>query len=119
MELFLQFGHGMMEHSKHLIGKWGGGTVILSPRDLELPQMIKLSGELQKISGNVMLDPQFYLPHADHERLTAHSFWPQDYSTAGFDKSLIRKMLSSLKTEYTDVLNPSVMSIHNCRIQSF
>lgn len=109
MELFLQFGHGMMEHSKHLIGKWGGGTVILSPRDLELPQMIKLSGELQKISGNVMLDPQFYLPHADHERLTAHSFWPQDYSTAGFDKSLIRKMLSSLKTEYTDVLNPSVI----------
>jgi hypothetical protein len=31
-----------------------------------------------------MLDPQFYLPYADHERLCAHSFWPTEYQTGNF-----------------------------------
>jgi hypothetical protein len=34
MELYLQFGYGMMEHTRRLVDEWDGGTVILSPRDL-------------------------------------------------------------------------------------
>jgi hypothetical protein len=39
MELFLQFGFGMMEHCRVLVDEWGGGTVILSPRDLNETQL--------------------------------------------------------------------------------
>lgn len=85
MELFLQFGYGMMDHSRTLTKAWGGGTTILSPRDLNAPQLRRLAGDLAEIShGRVLLDPQFYLPHADHERLCAHSFWPKEYDTNAF-----------------------------------
>ena len=85
MDLKLQFGYGMMDHSKTLIGAWHGGSVILSPRDLSPVQVEKLSREVTSIlNGEVFLDPQFYLPYADHDRLTSHDFWPAEYSTAGF-----------------------------------
>lgn len=51
MDLYLQFGHGMMEHSRHLVRSWGGGTVILSPRDLERKQLVKLSEEIRVMKG--------------------------------------------------------------------
>ncbi len=49
MNLYLQLGHGMMEHCRHLISRWGGGTVILSPRDLSPDQLpsITTSGSRQ------------------------------------------------------------------------
>ena len=43
MDLHLQFGYGMMDHCRHLVKSWSGGTVILSPRDLERKQLVKLS----------------------------------------------------------------------------
>lgn len=85
MELMLQFGYGMMDHCRTLCRQWGGGSVLLSPRDLEPEQMERFSGNLiAKHNGQVLLDPQFYLPHADHERLTSHSYWPDSYSTGAF-----------------------------------
>jgi hypothetical protein len=84
MEFFLQFGYGMMEHCRSLIREWGGGTVILSPRDLTDEQLRRLSRELRSLGGKVLLDPQFYLPHADHQRLCSHSYWPNDYESMGF-----------------------------------
>jgi len=84
MELYLQVGWGMMAHCRALIEEWGGGTVILSPRDLSRRQLIGLSGDLHDVGGAVLLDPQFYLPRADHHRLTSHSYWPEDYDTAAF-----------------------------------
>lgn len=30
------------------------------------------------------LDPQLYLPHADHARLVSHAYWPADYESGGF-----------------------------------
>lgn len=105
MELNLQFGYGMMDHSRSLIEQWGGGTVILSPRDLSANQLSKLAkeiGALQK--GAVLLDPQFYLPHADHERLNSHDYWPDSYSTSAFwSGSELRTLLSKL-----DALNRSL-----------
>lgn len=100
MELYLQFGYGMMEHCRVLLSSWGGGTVILSPRDLKENQMIRLGSDLASIRGaEAMVDPQFYLPHADHEKLCQHSYWPVGYETAVFWQgpaltSLLRELQS-------------------------
>lgn len=85
MELYLQFGYGMMEHCRFLIAKWQGGTVILSPRDLNDEQLVRLGCSIGGLSGGrVLVDPQFYLPHADHERLCSHNYWPKNYETGTF-----------------------------------
>lgn len=85
MDLHLQFGHGMMEHSRHLVRSWGGGTVILSPRDLKREQLVKLSEDIRSLQGGqVLVDPQFYVPRSDHHRLTSHDYWPDTYQTNGF-----------------------------------
>lgn len=85
MELQLQFGYGMMEHCRTLLTQWQGGTVILSPRDLTDEQLGRFSASLHEIGGTgLLLDPQFYLPHADHERLCSHHYWPTEYQTGTF-----------------------------------
>jgi hypothetical protein len=85
MDLHFQFGYGMMEHCRHLVRSWGGGTVILSPRDLKRAQLVKLSDEIRDLpGGQVLVDPQFYVPRSDHFRLTAHDYWPASYETNGF-----------------------------------
>jgi hypothetical protein len=98
MELFLQFGHGMMEHSRVLVDDWGGGTVILSPRDLNDSQLMRFGPEIcGQPGGSVLLDPQFYLPHADHARLTKHAYWPDAFDTGTFWHGPgLRKLLSKL-----------------------
>ena len=76
MELYLQLGYGMMQHCRDLISDWGGGTVVLSPRDLDDGQLHSLSSEIMDLEGGrLLLDPQFYLPYADHERLCSHEYW--------------------------------------------
>ena len=66
MNLFLQFGHGMLEHSRHLIRKWGEGCVIFSPRDMTSEQMKGLSGDILECGGRTLLDPQLFLPRGTH-----------------------------------------------------
>lgn len=84
MDLALQFGHGMMDHSRALVSAWRSGTVILSPRDQDDEQLTRFAEEIRDLGGEVLLDPQFYLPHADHGRLTSHSYWPASYTTGSF-----------------------------------
>jgi hypothetical protein len=103
LELKLQFGYGMMDHSRSLINAWGGGCVILSPRDLSPQQFERLGREIIALpGGRVLLDPQFYLPYADHDRLISHEFWPGEYSTAVFwtgdELRVLVKKLSDLNT---------------------
>lgn len=106
MEVHLQFGYGMSPLCKDLIKKWNGGLVVLSPRDLELDKMIAFSKAIQKINGEVVLDPQFYAPKSsDHYRLTSHSFWPTDYESSLFDRAQINLMLKNLKSDYNDQLD--------------
>lgn len=83
MDLYLQFGHGMKEHCKYLLSKWGKGTVILSPRDLDPDknQIIRFSHEFHTCNGGVLIDPQLYDPRANHHTLTKHNYWPSDYVT--------------------------------------
>ena len=75
MDLYLQFGHGMMALSEELISLWGEGTVILSPRDLNEDQLERMAGRVSAAGGSALLDPQCYLHDADHERLTTHDYW--------------------------------------------
>jgi len=80
MELFLQFGYGMMDHCRFLIQQWGNGTVVLSPRDLSVSQLEKLGKDVVKLGGSVLLDPQLYIAaKTTHPRLIGHQFWtPQN-----------------------------------------
>lgn len=85
MEFLLQLGHGMMEHCRHLVRSWEGGTVILSPRDLTHSQLVKFSRDIRALpNGRVLVDPQFYLPRTDHRRLIGHDYWPGNYQTDNF-----------------------------------
>lgn len=108
MELFIQFGHGMMRMSEDLIRTWETGAVILSPRDLELEQMQRVATSVNENRGQTLVDPQFYMPRGDHERLTSHSFWPDDYQTAFFDHNAMNRMLRVLKDEYNDPVATSI-----------
>jgi hypothetical protein len=105
MKLYLQFGHGMMQHCRTLLSSWGGGTVILSPRDLSEEQLVRLGSDLVNIpGGEVILDPQFYLPHSDHQKLCNHRYWPTNYETAAFwQSSALSKLLNSLRQLNNDV----------------
>jgi len=107
MELYLQLGHGMMSYCEELIQKWGGGTVILSPRDLDYKQIVQFPKSIKKLHGNTLLDPQLYDPRCDHKRLTSHAYWPNTYSTSlllsdpTYLKSLITRIADVNKTAGT------------------
>ncbi len=105
MRLHLQFGWGMMEHCRTLLRRWGGGTVILSPRDLEPDQLPTFAAAIGKIpNASVLLDSQFYLPHSDHERLCRHTYWPQQYQTAVFFQGAqLRALLETLSRLNADL----------------
>lgn len=99
MELHLQFGWGMMAHSHALIREWAGGTVILSPRDLTDQQLHKISARINALpSGHVMVDPQTFMPNANHSRLVAHDYWINDYVTGNnFSGLQLRTLLAALR----------------------
>lgn len=84
MDFYLQFGYGMMEHCRCLIDAWGGGTVIASPRDLTAGQIVRLGSQITSLGGRILVDPQFYDPHATHPRLVGHDYWPDDFDTHMF-----------------------------------
>ncbi len=111
MELYLQFGYGMMDHCKEMLIDWKGGSVILSPRDLKPEQLNKFAVALNKIpGGKCLLDPQFYLPHADHERLRSHDYWPSDYSTgAFFSGPPLNTLLTKLRDLNLQINSPAML----------
>ncbi len=117
MDFRLQFGYGMMEHCRSLLKQWAGGHVILSPRDLTDQQMRRLSKELSKLPNvSLSVDPQFYLPHADHFRLSAHSFWPAAFDSDIFWTGpalteLIRRILQLNKDlGSSEILLPGILA---------
>jgi hypothetical protein len=98
MELYLQFGHGMMDHCRHLIQSWNGGTVILSPRDIKETRLQNFSREITGLpGGEVLFDPQLYVPRCDHQQLCSYSYWPNNYATGVFwQGGPLRALLSGL-----------------------
>lgn len=112
MDLYLQLGHGMMAHSKELMGKWNTATSILSPKNNTLEQMIKLSSEIKTMGNSVLIDPQFYIPRTSQDNLHSHSFWPQNFNTGTFFSGPnLKEMLNIFKNEYVDSCNASAFII--------
>ena len=75
MQMYLQFGHGMMAHTRALISNWRSGGAILSPRDLTPAQLQRVAADVIQARGEPLLDPQCYSTQADHYRLTTHTYW--------------------------------------------
>lgn len=86
MDLHLQFGFGMMSHTRELFALWKGGTAILSPRDLTKEQMTTLAKDLRTRGGKVLLDPQCFVRESDHERLVSHEYFTafRSHSESGY-----------------------------------
>lgn len=107
MELCLQFGHGMKELSKELVRKWGSGTIIMSPRDMEPEQIERWALEFRKVNASCLFDPQIYYPKSDHHRLITHNYWPDTFTTSILSNgTALKKVLSNLK-RYNDTANTS------------
>lgn len=100
MRLYLQMGYGMMDHARTLVRKWRDTAVVLSPRDLTFAQMETVAASAIECGSTVLLDPQFYVPHSDHFRLTKHAFWPTGFESGQFDRSASRQMIDVLWNEY-------------------
>ncbi|MGK2860243.1 MAG: hypothetical protein ACSLFQ_23855 [Thermoanaerobaculia bacterium] len=75
MKLYLQFGHGMMEHTVKLLEEWGEGGVILSPRDLDQAKLEKMAKRLDGQHVEILVDPQCFVRDADHYRLVEHEYF--------------------------------------------
>jgi hypothetical protein len=75
VKLYLQFGHGMMDHTVKLLEDWGDGAVILSPRDLDHGQLLKMAKRVHALGREVLVDPQCFLHDADHYRLVEHEYF--------------------------------------------
>lgn len=84
MNFFLQFGYGMLAHSKHLISKWGEGTVILSPRDMSMEQIKALPKDIARYGGKALFDPQLFAPHCTHHGFEKFDYWPSNFETVEF-----------------------------------
>lgn len=99
MEFYLQFGFGMMGLSHELLTEWGGGGIILSPRDLTEDQLERTAQDARDAGAEVLLDPQCYLRDANHHRLTSYQYWQtyRDHSTASLlSGNGCRQLLSHL-----------------------
>jgi hypothetical protein len=104
LELYLQLGFGMMNICKRLVRGWGGGTVILSPRDLEYHQLLRFAEDLVTIGGATLFDPQFFLPRATHSRLRSHDYFPDDYDTSMLSGGPALDAMLRRIAEYNDEL---------------
>ena len=99
MELYLQLRIWHDGTLSPALGRWGGGTVVLSPRDMTPDQLARLAADIVAIpNSNVLLDPQFYVPHSDHERLRSHEYWPANYETSTFwEGPALTRLLTTLQ----------------------
>lgn len=107
MELYLQFGYGMKKNTIELADKWGGTTVILSPRDIEPKSLESWCKEFQKHNIKLLFDPQCYYPHSNHKKLDKYGYHTLvNYTNLGTDgneeteEDLLRKV-----KYYNDISN--------------
>lgn len=112
MDFYLQFAHNMHLVCRELIQEWGGGTVIMSPRDCKPPdedkpdELEKHAASIRAVGGRILIDPQFYRPESDHKVLTSHTYWPEKYDSVEFweegdepDYGELLKKLGELNTK--------------------
>lgn len=82
MELGIQMGHGMQSLANELIERWGGGSVILSPRNSRASSkkssyesLVSYSQKLRSMSGRILIDPQLYSTMNPSKCLESFPHW--------------------------------------------
>lgn len=116
MDLALQFGYGMGQLAVELTRRWQLTQTILSPRDLDDQGLATWAQRLNSSTGLVLLDPQFYMARADHERLTNHLYWPQDYDSdhfyehGGLESMVTNLFELNLRLETSQMILPGTMA---------
>lgn len=100
-------GHGMASLANSLVQKWGEGLVILSPRDQTVDALLASSKKIRSFGGEVVVDPQYYLPRSNHHRLNKHLYWPNSYTTVDAISDEVKKMIDSLLSDYNTPLETS------------
>jgi hypothetical protein len=119
MDLLLQMGHGMKNHCVELVSSWGGGTAILSPKDMTIEQMQNISDQLQQKKGMVLMDPQFYYPHSLNKNLQTHPFWPEIYDTSSFFSGEgIKRLMNVLIASYIEPMNASAIILPTLKLDN-
>lgn len=78
MELYLQMGHGMQSLAVELLTEWGGGSIILSPVNIEPSRVVSFSEKIKKANGAVLFDPQIFYPKEGSLKLQKYNYWPRD-----------------------------------------
>lgn len=105
MEFFLQMGHGMKSISIDLAKKWGGATIILSPRDIaenRLPVWVK---EFSAARVQCLFDPQMFFPKGNADKnLSQYSYFDRHFNTFVDQNQSADDIIKELK-KYNDIAN--------------
>ena len=113
MQLYLQFGYGMKALTIDLAKKWGGVSVILSPRDMSPKQLEAWSKDFAKNGVSCLFDPQCYCPKSELKRLSQYSYWNSSFKTyTQTDLSRTDDVLLKIK-EYNRIANTFAYIIPN------
>lgn len=99
MNLYLQFGHGMMGLSKELLSAGLARGVILSPRDLTEVQLQRVAEDARLANADCLFDPQCYLHDSSHSRLLSYQYWKhfRDCATSSlFSETGMKQVLTEL-----------------------
>lgn len=105
MDLYLQFGYGMKALTLDLSKKWGGASVILSPRDMTPSQLKMWSKEFEKANVQCYFDPQCYCPKSHQKRLIQYDYWDSNLNTnLQSSETPVDRQIKSIK-EYNDIAN--------------
>ena len=113
MQLYLQFGYGMKALTIDLAKKWGGATVILSPRDMTPEQLSKWSKEFNKNNVDCLFDPQCYCPKSELKRLSQYDYWNSSFRTiTQTDQSATDRQIATIK-KYNDIAETAAYIVPN------
>lgn len=82
MELGIQMGHGMQSLAGELLNRWGGGSVMLSPRNSRASSkktpydsLVSSAEKLRKEAGCIFVDPQLYSVKSPSKCLESFPHW--------------------------------------------
>lgn len=95
MELYMQMGHGMKNIAKDYLNENHGGTVIISPMNIAPSSVIKYAGEVHRLEGNILFDPQIYFPRKFHKNLVKYEYYPKENIT-DLESGNIKQIMSNL-----------------------
>lgn len=74
-------GHGMKQLCIDMLSKWGEGTIILSPVNINQMKLEEYAHEFRKRNAKILFDPQLFFPKDAHEKLKNYDYWPLENST--------------------------------------